>query len=62
MSILQGLQVVEISGNGAAGWATKHFADWGARVTILEPAEHAPLRSDPIKLASPPRSLFPSAC
>ena len=39
--------MVEISGNGAAGWATKHFADWGAAVTILEPAEHAPLRSAP---------------
>ena len=47
MSILRGTQVVEISGNGAAGWATKHFADWGAAVTILEPAEHPPLRSAP---------------
>ena len=47
MSILQSLNVVEISGNGAAGWATKHFTDWGAAVTILEPAEDAPLRSSP---------------
>ncbi|MDP6605281.1 MAG: CoA transferase, partial [Dehalococcoidia bacterium] len=47
MSILQGLNVVEISGNGAAGWATKHLADWGAAVTILEPAGGAPLRSAP---------------
>ncbi|HJM76696.1 MAG TPA: CoA transferase [Dehalococcoidia bacterium] len=47
MPILQGLKVVEISGNGAAGWATKHFADWGAGVTILEPAGGSPLRSAP---------------
>ncbi len=47
MSILQGLNVVEISGTGAAGWATKHLADWGARVVILEPAEGTPLRHEP---------------
>ncbi len=27
--------------------AGKHFADWGARVTILEPAEGTPLRNEP---------------
>ena len=47
MTILQALHVIEISGNGAAGMAAKHFADWGARVTILEPAEGTPLRNEP---------------
>jgi len=47
MSILNGLKVIEISGCGAVAWAAKHFADWGARVTILEPAEGTPLRREP---------------
>ena len=47
MTILQGLHVIEISGNGAAAMAGKHFADWGARVTILEPAGGTPLRDEP---------------
>ena len=47
MSILKGLSVIEISGIGAAAMATKHFADWGARVTILEPADGTPLRCEP---------------
>lgn len=47
MTILSGLHVIEVSGNGAAGMAAKHFADWDARVTILEPAEGTPLRDEP---------------
>ena len=47
MSILKGLNVIEISGNGAAAMAAKHFADWGASVTILEPADGTPLRCEP---------------
>jgi crotonobetainyl-CoA:carnitine CoA-transferase CaiB-like acyl-CoA transferase len=47
MSILSGLRVIEISSGGSAAWATKHFADWGAEVTILEPASGTPLRDEP---------------
>ena len=47
MTILSGLHVIEISGNGAAAMAGKHLADWGAQVTILEPAEGTPLRNEP---------------
>ena len=47
MTILQGLQVIEISGYGAAAMAGKHLADWGAQVTILEPADGTPLRDEP---------------
>ena len=47
MTILEGLHVIEVSGNGAAALAAKHFADWGARVTILEPAGGTPLRQEP---------------
>jgi crotonobetainyl-CoA:carnitine CoA-transferase CaiB-like acyl-CoA transferase len=39
--------VIELSGNGIAGMAGKHFADWGADVTILEPAAGTPLRHAP---------------
>ena len=35
MALLEGVTVIELSGNGAAGWAGKHLADWGASVTIL---------------------------
>ena len=47
MTILQGLRVIEVSGNGAAAAAAKHFADWGADVTILEPIDGTPLRAEP---------------
>lgn len=47
MSVLEGLHVVEVSANGAAAMAAKHFADWGARVTILEPPGGTPLREAP---------------
>lgn len=47
MTILKGLNVIEISGHGAAAMAGKHFADWGATVTILEPAGGTPLRNAP---------------
>lgn len=47
VTILAGLHVVEISGNGAAAMAAKHFADWGASVTILEPNGGTPLREEP---------------
>jgi crotonobetainyl-CoA:carnitine CoA-transferase CaiB-like acyl-CoA transferase len=47
MSLLSSLRVIEVSGSGAAAWAAKHFADWGAEVTILEPAGGTPLRHQP---------------
>ncbi len=47
MTILSGVRVVELSGNGIAAMACKHFADWGADVTILEPAGGTPLRDAP---------------
>jgi crotonobetainyl-CoA:carnitine CoA-transferase CaiB-like acyl-CoA transferase len=47
VSILEGLRVIEVSGSGAASWAAKHAADWGAEVTILEPAGGTPLRQEP---------------
>ncbi|MFQ5471368.1 MAG: CoA transferase [Dehalococcoidia bacterium] len=47
MSILSDLNVIEISASGAAAMAAKHFADWGASVTILEPAGGTPLRCEP---------------
>jgi crotonobetainyl-CoA:carnitine CoA-transferase CaiB-like acyl-CoA transferase len=47
MTILRGLRVVEISAGGAAAMAAKHFADWGASVTILEPPDGTPLRHAP---------------
>lgn len=47
MTVLAGLRVVEISGNGAAAVAGKHFADWGASVTLLEPIDGTPLRNAP---------------
>jgi crotonobetainyl-CoA:carnitine CoA-transferase CaiB-like acyl-CoA transferase len=47
LSILAGLNVIEISGHGAAGMAAKQFADWGANVTILEPSDGTPLREAP---------------
>ncbi len=47
MSILDGLHVIEISANGAAAMATKHLAEWGARVTVIEPEIGAPLRDEP---------------
>src|SRR3989304_3619384 len=47
MSLLSGLRVIEVSASGPAAWAAKHFADWGAQVTILEPALGTPLRDEP---------------
>lgn len=47
MSILHGLHVIEISANGAAAMAAKHFADWGASVSVIEPPSGTPLRSEP---------------
>lgn len=47
MSILKGLHVIEISGDGSAAMAAKQFADWGASVTILEPPDGTPLREAP---------------
>ena len=47
MSILRGLHVIEISANGAAAMAAKHFADWSASVTIIEPLQGTPLRREP---------------
>lgn len=47
MTILKGLHVIEISGNGSAAMAAKHFADWGASVIILEPPAGSPLRDEP---------------
>lgn len=48
MIVLKGLRVVEVSASGAAGLAAKYFADWGADVTILEPAGGSPLREQPV--------------
>ncbi len=47
MSILRGLNVIEVSGQGSAAMAAKHMADWGASVTTLEPPEGSPLRNAP---------------
>ncbi len=48
MSILAGIRAVAIPGPmGAAAWAAKHLADWGAEVTLLEPPEGAALREAP---------------
>lgn len=47
MSILRDLHVIEISANGAAAMAAKMLADWGARVTIIEPPGGTPLREEP---------------
>jgi len=47
LSILSGLNVIEVSGYGAAAMAAKQLADWGARVTILEPPDGTPLRNAP---------------
>jgi crotonobetainyl-CoA:carnitine CoA-transferase CaiB-like acyl-CoA transferase len=47
MSVLQGLKVVQAPGFGAAAWAAKNLADWGADVTLLEPPEGSPLRHSP---------------
>ena len=44
MTLLDGIQVLEISANGSASVAAKHFADWGARVSIVEPPGGSPLR------------------
>jgi crotonobetainyl-CoA:carnitine CoA-transferase CaiB-like acyl-CoA transferase len=47
LTILKGLNVIEISGNGSAAMAAKQLADWGATVTILEPTGRTPLREAP---------------
>lgn len=47
MTILRGLRVVEVPGSGAAAWAAKQLADWGAEVILLEPPEGSPLRDAP---------------
>lgn len=46
MTMLAGLRVLEMSANGAAAYAGKHLADWGADVLIVEPPG-APLRQAP---------------
>ncbi|MEX2080535.1 MAG: CoA transferase [Dehalococcoidia bacterium] len=45
MSILDGLRVVEIPDSGSASVATRHLADWGATVAVLEPAGGAAIRN-----------------
>ncbi len=45
--LLRGINVVEVSASGAAAWATKDLADWGANVAVLEPPEGTPLRHEP---------------
>ncbi|MEX2159377.1 MAG: CoA transferase [Dehalococcoidia bacterium] len=47
MSILNDLSVIEISANGGAALAARHFAAWGAQVTVLEPLPGTPLRHEP---------------
>ncbi len=47
MSVLAGLRVVQAPGFGAAAWAAKNLADWGAEVILLEPADGSPLRRAP---------------
>jgi len=47
VSVLKGLRVIEISAGGAAAWAAKHCAGWGADVFVLEPAGGSPLRHAP---------------
>jgi crotonobetainyl-CoA:carnitine CoA-transferase CaiB-like acyl-CoA transferase len=47
MSVLAGLRVVQVPGFGAAAWAAKNLADWGAEVLLLEPASGSPLREAP---------------
>jgi crotonobetainyl-CoA:carnitine CoA-transferase CaiB-like acyl-CoA transferase len=47
MPILSDLDVIEISADGAAAMSAKQLADWGARVTILEPEGGTPLRAAP---------------
>jgi crotonobetainyl-CoA:carnitine CoA-transferase CaiB-like acyl-CoA transferase len=47
MAILSELNVIEISGDGAAAMAAKQLADWGASVTIIEPEGGTPLRNAP---------------
>ena len=44
--LLRGLNVVEIPGAGAAGWATKDLAGWGANVVVLERVAGTPLRRE----------------
>lgn len=46
-SVLSGLRVIEMSANGSAAMAAKHFADWGAEVVVLEAADGSPLRWEP---------------
>jgi len=53
MAILSDLNVIEISGDGAAAMAAKQLADWGARVTIIEPEGGTPLRNAPPHYPSP---------
>jgi crotonobetainyl-CoA:carnitine CoA-transferase CaiB-like acyl-CoA transferase len=48
MGVLTGLRVIEVSGSGAAAWGAKHFAGWGADVTLLAPQQAgSPLRREP---------------
>jgi crotonobetainyl-CoA:carnitine CoA-transferase CaiB-like acyl-CoA transferase len=47
LSIFEGLNVIEVSGHGGAAMAAKQLADWGARVTVLEPPDGTPLREAP---------------
>jgi crotonobetainyl-CoA:carnitine CoA-transferase CaiB-like acyl-CoA transferase len=47
MSILDGVHVVEIPGALGAAWAGRNLADWGADVTLVEPHDGSPLRTEP---------------
>ncbi|MCH7699371.1 MAG: CoA transferase [Chloroflexi bacterium] len=47
MTTLNGLKAVEVSGDGSAAMGGKHLADWGAHVTMIEPASGSPLRDEP---------------
>lgn len=47
MSILDGIRVIEIPGTLGAAWAGRNLADWGANVTVVEPASGSPLRNEP---------------
>ena len=45
--LLRGLNVIEITSGGAAAWAAKDLADWGANVVSFEPSSGSPLREAP---------------
>ena len=47
LSVLSGIRVVEVSASGAAAFAGRHFAAWGATVISLEPPGGSALRDAP---------------